>query len=46
MDKNLNESTIVLNKYASGDFLDFDSPGELKEVMRILNKLMQEKEYE
>lgn len=40
MDENLKKSTVVLNKYESGDFLDFDSPDELKEVMDILNKIM------
>lgn len=42
MDENLNNSTVVLNKYESGDFLDFDSPDELKEVMDILNRIMLE----
>ena len=26
MEENLKKSTVVLNKYESGDFLDFNSP--------------------
>ncbi len=42
MDENIKKSTIVLNKYESCDFLDFDSLDELKQVIGILNKIMDE----
>ena len=40
MEENLKKSTVVLNNYESGDFLDFNSPEELKQVIDILNKII------
>ena len=39
--KNTNP-TIILNKSNSDGFLDFNSPSDLSEVIKILNKLMSE----
>lgn len=34
--------TVVLNKTNSDGFLDFNSPSDLAEAMKALNKLMNE----
>ncbi|WP_405295015.1 hypothetical protein [Methanobrevibacter sp.] len=34
--------TVILKKDSSDGFLDFNYPGELSEVLRILNKIMNE----
>lgn len=35
-----NTSTVVLNEYMSDNFIDFDSPEDLKNVIKILHDLM------
>lgn len=38
--KNSIKPTVVLNKTSSDGFLDFNSPSDLKEAIKALNKIM------
>lgn len=37
--KNSTKPTVVLNKTNSDGFLDLNSPSDMSEVMKVLNKL-------
>ncbi len=36
------ESTVILNKNFDDEFLDLNSSHDLKEVIKVLNKMMKE----
>ena len=40
--QNSTKPTVILNKSNSDGFLDFNSPSELSEVIKVLNKIKNE----
>lgn len=38
-EKDFSQPTIILNKSSSDDFLDFYNSDDLKEVIKVLNKI-------